>query len=170
MKECLVDWHYYISTFGPTAVALIAAIIVIIGWFVNSYFNRKNEIEKEARNYRIEMCRSIIDLYKYYATNNMNKAELLADDDEFETKFKGTMNQILMYGGTKENVLLKNITNNIVQAVSNIDHKNVEEASAHFLMDQYMEELFNTSVQRFRRELRLEKIDSSKLFEKESKK
>jgi len=47
---------------APIIGAMIAAIIVIIGWFIISYLNRRNEIKKELRGYRLEMLHSIITL------------------------------------------------------------------------------------------------------------
>ena len=47
---------------APIIGAAIAAIIVVIGWFVISYLNRKNEIKKELRGYRLEMLQYIVEL------------------------------------------------------------------------------------------------------------
>ena len=47
---------------APIIGATIAAIVVVIGWFIISYLNRRNEIAKELREYKLNILRSIINL------------------------------------------------------------------------------------------------------------
>lgn len=41
-------------------LTIVPMVLVIIGWFVEQHLNRKNEIAKEARSYRLEMLHSVI--------------------------------------------------------------------------------------------------------------
>ena len=41
-------------------ITIISIVLVVIGWFVNQWLNRKNEIAKELRGYRLKMLNSII--------------------------------------------------------------------------------------------------------------
>ncbi|MDR1783930.1 MAG: hypothetical protein LBR13_06700 [Dysgonamonadaceae bacterium] len=43
--------------------AAIAAITVIVGWFVISLLDRRNEITKERRSYRLKMLQSYMNLF-----------------------------------------------------------------------------------------------------------
>lgn len=46
----------------PFLTTILSVVVVIIGWGSNQAKNRKNEIAKEARGYRIEMLRSFMSL------------------------------------------------------------------------------------------------------------
>ena len=48
----------------------VTIFIVVIGWFVNQWLSRQNEIKKEARNYRLDMLRSFMDLVSYIEEKN----------------------------------------------------------------------------------------------------
>lgn len=43
-------------------ITLASVAALIIGWFTNSWLNRRNEIAKERLKYRMDTLRSIIDL------------------------------------------------------------------------------------------------------------
>lgn len=160
------EWIDYVAKLAPTVVALIAAIIVVVGWFVNSRAVRNNEIAKEARQYRIEMCLSVIGFHKYFANLVRANNQVPHDDDELFKLFEDMMSKILLYGGNKENALIRELSTNFVIASSNSGQKNVDEAVSHFNISSTVNELFSVSLKRFRKELRLEKISESKIIPK----
>lgn len=43
-------------------ITILSVIALIVGWFTNSWLNRKNEIAKERLKYRMDTLRSIVDL------------------------------------------------------------------------------------------------------------
>lgn len=43
-------------------ITILSVAILIIGWFTNSWLNRKNEIAKERLKYRMDTLRLIVDL------------------------------------------------------------------------------------------------------------
>ncbi|OAV71629.1 hypothetical protein Barb4_00506 [Bacteroidales bacterium Barb4] len=47
----------------PLLTTFLSVFIVVAGWWYNQARNRKNEIEKEARNHRLEMLKSFMDLF-----------------------------------------------------------------------------------------------------------
>lgn len=157
------EWIDYISKLGPTAVALVAAIVVVVGWFVNSRTALHNEIAKEARQYRIEMCLSVIKFHKYFTDLVRANNQVPHDDDELFGLFEDMMSKILLYGGNKENALIRELSKNFVVAAENSGQKNVDEAVSHFNISSTVNELFSVSVKRFRKELHLEKISERKI-------
>lgn len=44
-------------------ILLISALIVVIGWFVNSHFNHEHEISKRRSDYRIETLENYVSFY-----------------------------------------------------------------------------------------------------------
>lgn len=160
------EWIDYVAKLAPTVVALIAAIIVVVGWFVNSRAVRNNEIAKEARQYRIEMCLSVIGFHKYFTNLVRANNQVPHDDDELFKLFEDMMSKILLYGGNKENALIRELSTNFVIASSNSGQKNVDEAVSHFNISSTVNELFSVSLKRFRKELRFEKISESKIIPK----
>lgn len=43
-------------------ITILSVIALIVGWFINSWLNRRNEIAKERLKYRMDTLRSIVDL------------------------------------------------------------------------------------------------------------
>ena len=156
-------WMDYVSTLGPTVVALVAAIIVVVGWFVKSHRELNNEIEKEVRQYRIEMCHSIIRFHKYFRDLNRDKQGIDVQDIKQLELFEEMQSNVLLYGGTIENELLKSLSGSFRIAAENIGAKNEAEALAHYNISNMANKLFSISVKILRRELRLEKISKRKL-------
>jgi len=44
-------------------ILLLSAIIVVVGWFVNSYLNRRHEIAKKRIDHRLETLKSYLFFY-----------------------------------------------------------------------------------------------------------
>ncbi|MDR2908059.1 MAG: hypothetical protein LBU91_08745 [Bacteroidales bacterium] len=63
------------SNFSQIIGAMIAAIVVVAGWFWIAYLNRKNEIAKELRQHKIKL---LVDLFKLVRKQrDLNKNEQL---------------------------------------------------------------------------------------------
>jgi hypothetical protein len=78
---------------------LIAAIIVIIGWFVNSWLNRKAEIAKRRSEHRLIALKSFVDSIIFELSKGADKAFAKPDfKDELELARKN----IQMYGYRNE--------------------------------------------------------------------
>lgn len=158
-----LEWIDYVEKLGPTIVALLAAIIVVVGWFVNSRKALNNEIEKEARQYRIDMCLSVIKFHRQFQGLVREEQKINPANARLIELFEEMMPKILLYGGNKEQVLLRDISENFRVAAENSGAKNVDEAASHFNISSAVNELFGTCLRKFRKELRLEEITERKL-------
>lgn len=158
-----LEWIDYVEKLGPTIVALVAAIIVVVGWFVNSRKALNNEIEKEARKYRIDMCLSVIEFHRQFQDLVREEQKINPENVRLIELFEEMMPKILLYGSNKEQVLLREISENFRVAAENSGAKNIDEASSHFNISSAVNELFSTCLRKFRKELLLEKITERKM-------
>jgi hypothetical protein len=44
-------------------IMIISVLIIVAGWFINNYLNRKHEISKKRLDYRLETLQSFIPVY-----------------------------------------------------------------------------------------------------------
>jgi len=73
-------------------ILLLSAIIVVVGWFVNSYLNRRHEIAKKRIDHRLETLKSYLSFYieaqKSKSLDGFNDVQvsfyLYGYDDEIE--------------------------------------------------------------------------------------
>ena len=89
-------------------ITLVSAILVVIGWFVNSYLNRKHEIFKKRLDYRLKMLESYKDVGEALERLFNNGDQNLADD--FVSKLEKAQINFLLYGTKKEIELINKIT------------------------------------------------------------
>ena len=54
-------------------ITILSVAILIIGWFANSWLNRRNEIAKERLKYRMDTLRLIVDLLSEIQDSIENK-------------------------------------------------------------------------------------------------
>lgn len=166
-----MTWVEYVSALGPTAVALVAALVVVIGWFVNSSKALNNEIKKEARQYKIEMCLSIMDFHERFSELTHTQGKVVVDDDRLFELFDEMKSKVLLYGDGEENVLIKDLVGNFRIAAENAGKKNEDEAVAHYNISDMTGRLLSLSQRKFRKELLLEDpVKISKALEQEAKK
>ncbi len=128
---------------APIIGAIIAAVIVIIGWFIVAYFNRKNEIAKELRGYRSDLLSRIIQSSFELSQGNFNKN--LMEDVNLK---------IQLYGKKDENECFRDFEKKLriwVADNQNFDKKK-EVADA-------LQKLVDISIKRFREELKLGKLN-----------
>ncbi|WP_141050640.1 hypothetical protein [Aliarcobacter cryaerophilus] len=89
-------------------IMLLSAIIVVIGWFINSYLNRRHEVFKKRLDYRLVMLESYTDagitLEKLFKDNTQHLA------NEFLLKLEKAQINFLLYGTQEEIKLINEIT------------------------------------------------------------
>ena len=78
---------------------LFAAIIVIIGWFVNSWLNNKNEIKKRLLEHRLTALKSVVESVLFEMSKGANNAFAQPD---FKDKLEKARATIQMYGYRNE--------------------------------------------------------------------
>ena len=131
---------------APIIGAVIAAIIVVIGWFIISYLNRKNEIAKELRGYRLKMLTNIIDFRLSFIKNN-------GFNDEVQKLYDKAYTEIQLYGKNDE---IKNFEK-FVKTLKDLKKENNE----HLLniLKESLIELSYSCQNNIRKELKLEKLN-----------
>ena len=83
------DWKSIITVAIPS-------LLVIVGWYIVYKLNRKNEIEKELRKYRLEMLQSIINFKNtFIKTNELN--EELYDIMSIKIQTYGKKSEVLEF-------------------------------------------------------------------------
>jgi hypothetical protein len=90
-------------------ILIIPVIAVVIGWFVNSYLNRKHEISKRRSDYRMETLKNYISFYI-----EAQKTKSLDGFNDIQVSF-------LLYGYYDEIKLIKKITNLITTQPKNFE-------------------------------------------------
>jgi hypothetical protein len=106
-------------------ITIASVIVVVSGWFINGWLNRKHEMFKKRTDFRLEMFNS----YTSYAfalekllnpKNTSNQGELVK---ELIEKLEVAQVKILLYGTQKEVELVNEITN-YAQSNSHLEMKN----------------------------------------------
>lgn len=158
-----LGWIDYVEKLGPTIVALAAAIVVMIGWCVNSRNALNNEIEKEARQYKIEMCMAIIKFHKRFSNIISEKGRVDSQDTELIELFDNMMDKVLLYGGNEEFTLVDELAGNFEVSAGNAGVKNIDEAMSHHNISVNVRKLLSVTQKKLRNELRLEHITEQKI-------
>jgi len=134
---------------APIIGALIAAIIVIVGWFIIARLNRKNEIAKELRGYRIDMLKTVLEFRQYFAKllsiSIQNKQTPDLKDSKLSELCENAFNKIQMFG--------KNDERNLMEELSKEADNNQFSAK--------LQKLTVLCANRLREELKLEKQDEN---------
>ena len=80
-------------------ILLLSAIIVVVGWFVNSWLNRRHEIAKKRIDHRLETLKSYISFY------------IKAQESKSLDGFNDVQVSFYLYGYDDEIELIERITN-----------------------------------------------------------
>ena len=96
---CNQSYCQDLFTFLKGWQTLIAAIIVIIGWFVNSWLNRKAEIAKRRSEHRLIALKSFVDSILFELLKDVNEAFAKPD---FTNELELTWKNIQIYGYRNE--------------------------------------------------------------------
>ncbi len=89
-------------------VTLGSALIIVLGWFVNSWLNRKHEIAKKKLEYRLNALQSFMPLASLLVSNNPDHTDVGSFD-----KLWGAYINIQLYGTEKEVVLMNQLYESI---------------------------------------------------------
>ncbi|PMM37993.1 hypothetical protein BCT55_09135 [Vibrio splendidus] len=88
-------------------ILAVSAIIVVIGWFVNSYFIRKHEIAKIRSEYRIDTLKNYISFY------------IEAQNTKSLDGFNEIQVQFYLYGYNDEITLIEKIAQTVTTEPNN---------------------------------------------------
>ena len=114
----------------------IALVVIVIGWFINSWLTRRHEIAKRRVEIRLEMLRSFIELSK----------KLNSQPEKFPAnELMDVQVNFLVYGCNDEIELINSL-------VENLNNKRLTEAG------EQLTKLTNLVRSRLRKELGLPKI------------
>lgn len=128
---------------APIIGAIIAALIVVIGWFIVAALNRKNEIIKRRMEYRSDLLSEII----LFSLNlSLNKVD--------ENLLENINLKIQLYGKKDENRYYRNFEEKLTEYYS--DNNNFEKKK---IAAEALQKLVDISIGRFREELKLGKLN-----------
>lgn len=96
---CNQSYGQDVFTFLKGWQTLIAAIIVIIGWFVNNWLNRKAEIAKRRSEHRLIAFKSFVDSIIFELSKGADKAFAKPD---FKNELELARKNIQIYGYRNE--------------------------------------------------------------------
>lgn len=100
---------------------IIAAIVVIIGWFMNSWLNRRADIAKKRLEIRFNSLKSIVEDVIIELANNSTPAFY---NEEFINKLGKARTQIQLFGKNKEIMIFEEFI-----AAVNLPSKSVEQVN-----------------------------------------
>jgi hypothetical protein len=82
---------------APIIGAIIASIIVMTGWFIVAYLQRRNEILKKQLDYRLEVLSIVMDLRKRFDLYSCGYSDALEG-----FKPEDLIHKLKLYGHEKE--------------------------------------------------------------------
>lgn len=123
-------------------IMIISAIIVVTGWFINSYLTRRHEISKKRLEYRLETLHSFITVYLSISSSS----KPFANDKKLNDKMINARVNFQLYGYQDESKLFQDF----VVAVEKSDNKEVTVT---------VNKLIKLTRARIRDELKLPKFD-----------
>lgn len=101
-------------------ITIISALVIAIGWLVNSFLNRKHEIAKRKLECRLDALKSYMPVaYSLSIGENPFK-----DDPELFNKLRIAANNFQLYG-TKEEI---EMMDNLVQSILKRDIEGIKKA------------------------------------------
>ncbi|MCX6075804.1 MAG: hypothetical protein NTW78_02835 [Campylobacterales bacterium] len=99
-------------------ITIVSVIIVVTGWFINSYLNRRHEISKKRLDYRLETLHSFLPVFLSMSSSQ----QPFIDDKELNDKIKNARVNFQLYGYQDEMYLFN-------QFVTAIEKADVNEAT-----------------------------------------
>ncbi len=90
-------------------VMILSAIIVVVGWFINSFLNRRHEISKKRLEYRLETLHSFLPVYLSISSS----AQPFKDDKKLNDKIINARVNFQLYGYQDEIKLFQDFVNAI---------------------------------------------------------
>ena len=123
-------------------IMIISAIIVVTGWFTNSYLNRRHEISKKRLDYRLETLHSFLEVYLSLSSS----LEPFKNDKKLNDKIMNARVNFQLYGYQDESELFQDFVN----ALEKSDNKHTTAI---------VNKLIKLTRARIRDELKLPKFD-----------
>jgi len=123
-------------------IMIISAIIVVTGWFTNSYLNRRHEISKKRLDYRLETLHSFLEVYLSLSSS----LEPFKNDKKLNDKIMKARVNFQLYGYQDESELFQDF----VDVLEKSDNKNTTAI---------VNKLIKLTRSRIRDELKLPKFD-----------
>ncbi|MEA3554066.1 MAG: hypothetical protein U9R39_06675 [Campylobacterota bacterium] len=105
-------------------IMITSAIIVVLGWFINSYFNRKHERLKKQIEYRLMTLQSFFPV----VVSLTSSANPFKDDKQLVSKIEEARINFQLYGYQDE----IDLYNNFIEALEKQDNNNPR-GKAHLL-------------------------------------
>ena len=90
-------------------ITISAAIIVVVGWFVNAYINRRHEIAKKRLEYRMQTLQSFL-LVFFSIQKHSNP---FVDDPAFVGNLEESRSKFQIYGRSDEIELFEHMVKSI---------------------------------------------------------
>jgi len=84
-------------------IMIISAVIVVTGWFINSYLNRRHEISKKRLEYRLETLHSFLPVYLSISSSS----QPFKDDKSLNDKIIKARVNFQLYGYQDESKLFQ---------------------------------------------------------------
>jgi len=84
-------------------IMIISAVIVVTGWFINSYLNRRHEISKKRLEYRLETLHSFLPVYLSISSS----LQPFKDDESLNDKIINARVNFQLYGYQDESKLFQ---------------------------------------------------------------
>ena len=81
-------------------ITIVSVVVLITGWFINSYLNRRNEIAKKRLDHRLPTLQSFFELW-FFITRNSTPFQ----DPKFLPLVEKVRGQIHLYGKEDEILL-----------------------------------------------------------------
>ncbi|HHF2940217.1 hypothetical protein [Vibrio diabolicus] len=111
-------------------ITIVSVFAVIIGWFINGYLNRKNEVFKKRFDYLMDMYESYVAVAKQLeVTFQSSGSNQQQEANEFIKKLEESQVKFLMLGSPSE---IKDISEILDLAKKN-DHQKMKLKSAEFI-------------------------------------
>lgn len=123
-------------------IMIISALIVVTGWFINSYLNRRHEISKKRLEYRLETLHSFLPVYLSISSS----LEPFKNDKKLNDKIISARVNFQLYGYEDETKLFQDF----VVAIEKPDNNEATIA---------INKLIKLTRARIRDELKLPKFD-----------
>lgn len=121
-----------------STVPAVSLLLVVIGWFVNNWLNRKHEISKRRTELRLKVLESFVEISKKL---NFNQSEF-CNDEMLDVQVS-----ILIYGYPDEIDLINNLVKSLIEKEMDNAGQQLTELT-HLVRDRLREDLGLPKIKR----------------------
>ncbi len=90
-------------------IAIVSVSVLIIGWFLNSALNRKNEIAKERLKFRLEILMSILDVFNEAQRLTVISGKAEMNNKEYTAEIIKALSRLALFGKKDEIALSQTV-------------------------------------------------------------